>query len=925
MRVAFFEPSEPGLTNYRKGQLFERLTKRLVEASGYRDVSLRQKHNSLEYDVEARLALSATRLVGEAKAVERNIEGQVVSAFVGKLFPLATAERIDGLFVSVSPFTPDARDYLASLDGVLNNFNLSLTTLVGDEIPAFLRDRLGHASEDVLRERVKSSLGLQAFDVWLVVSEHEEFFVATCGPNRVETPTHFALFQTDGADLDIGLDLGGRLQLQLSDLTGLTLAQPAATQTQLAPKAERLPSVDPGAGWFDYRFPAPPDCFIGRQDAVEEVKRALADVTAGDTALRTVQILSRSGVGKSSLLLKLADELPDADVVTIDARSLRVPSEARLVVAALVERANHSLGSTIEPPRTQDGAGPALEEVGNALAAARRAGVIELDQFESTLALPTVFAAVLDLIATTTSRGLPVIWVLARKNDLSTTFDESARVDLDRLNNQSKAIALDDFSAPEGGVLLERLSEELGRPLRPGLAEAISTFSAGFPWLHKRLCAHVLSMRDEGVSQEDLLQQGLRAEDLFEEDMAGLSEADKALLRRIAAYLPSTGAELARDLESEISAQRLREKLNEFLGQKLLRLTGDVFDTYNDVFKTYLVTDQVPFKSRYIFRVSPKAALDLLPDIAEVSPATIASFQKHIGGSSRIALLNKLRELRLLGLISPERGRVALTPEAQAALESDTLGELLRTRLRGNALVLRVLDLLAARETITMDAISEELRAQLPHLDVADATWKLYARQLAAWLDFSGLAYIEGEALRIREFPADDSLRGRDFYGARFVPNTFMPSVRPKLVVELTEALRSGPLSRVEVYGRWGNQHAPGMLRDAETLDLVEIVDDAVRTASQGEILHRRTNNVTELDVAQLALMKPNVKALVVAATEAPLDVAGQRELISGFGSANWTDGTWKWRLGILMAWLTATGQVRVRRGVGLIRVIAGE
>lgn len=917
MRVAFFEPTEPTLTSNRKGHLFEQLARRLVEASGYRDVVLRQKHNSLEYDVEGRHSLNSTKLVGEAKALDRNIDGQTLSAFVGKLLPLAASERIDGLFVSISPFTADAEDYLRSLTEATSTLNLSLTTLVGDQIPTFLRERLGHVSEDAIRERVKQSLDLDAMDVWLVVTERDEFFVASCGPNTIETPTSFVVLRTDGSQLDLGEEIVERLQAQLPDLTGLALAQESAQPT-LPPRAERLAAVDPGAGWFDYRFPAPPECFIGRLSAVEEITRTVADVIRGDTALRTIQILSRSGVGKSSLLLKLGAEMPGTAVVTIDARSLRVPSEVRLVVGALVEKARAAGIADIDPPRTQDEAAAALEAVGEALAG--RAGVIELDQFESTLALPTVFAAVLDLIAATTSRSLPIVWVLARKNDLSTTFDESAGVDVERLNNQSKAIALDDFSPPESSALLDRLGEELGQSLRPALAAAILTFSAGFPWLLKRLCAHVLSMRDEGVSQEELLQQGLRAEDLFEEDMAGLSEADKALLRRLANYLPSTGAELARDLESEISAARLREKLNEFLGKKLLRLTGDVFDTYNDVFKTYLVTDSVPFKSRYIFRVYPKPALDLLPLIAETGPVSSPAFARYVGGSSRIALLNKLRELRLLGLISPERNRVAITPEAQAALEGGTLGELLRARLRGNALVLRVLDLLSARDAVTLDTIADELREQLPHLEVADTTWKLYARTLAVWLDFSGLGYIEGESLRLSDMPPDDSLRGREFYAARFVPNTFMPSVRPRMVVELVEALRGGVLERATVYSQWGSQYAPGILRDARALDLVEEIDGEVRPAAQARILFQRARQVSELDVAQLALTKPNVKALLAATAEGAVDPTAEREIVSTFGAANWSEGTWKWRLGILNAWLTATGEITVRRGAGLTR-----
>jgi hypothetical protein len=918
MRVAFFDTDADELTNYRKGKLFESLTRRLVEASGFTDVALRQLHNSLEYDIEGRLALQGTKLVGEAKAVERNMDGKTLAAFVGKLLPLAMTERVDGLFISVSPLTPDAGDYMSSLAAALERASLTLTTLVGDEIPTFLRDRAGHVSEEVLRRRVEERFGLTATDVWLVVSERDEFFCVLGGPNVVETPTSFALFKTDGEQLHLPGSLD-RLRRQLPDLAQLSLVE-AGQAPQLPLRAERLPSVDQGAGWFDYRFPAPPDCFIGRDTALREIQEALGAIAQGQTALRTVQILSRSGVGKSSLLLKLAAVLPDASVTTVDARSLRAPSDVRLIVSALVESVNDTLGTTLSPPRSRDEADAALERAGAAMADSARLGVIQLDQFESTLALPAVFSAVLDLIAATTARGLPILWVLARKNDLSTTFDASSRVDLERLNNQSQAIALEDFSASEGRILLDRLSVELGRPLRAGLAEAISTFSAGFPWLHKRLCSHVLSMRDEGVSEEELLQQGLRAEDLFEEDMAGLSETDKALLRRIAAHLPATGEELARDLEAEASAERLRDRLNDFLGKKLLRLSGDVFDTYNDVFKTYLVLNQIPFKSRYIFRASPKAALDLLPDIAEVGPTGIAQFQSHIGGSSRIALLNKLRELRLLGLITPDRGRVALTPDAQSALESQTLGDLLRTRLRGNALVLGVLDLLAARDSLTMDEIVVELRAQLPHLDVSEKTWKFYARQLAAWLDFSRLAYVEGEGLTLREFPADDELRGRDFYSARFISDTFMPTVRPPAIVELVDELRDRQMTRTAVYERWGKRVAPGLLRDAEALDLVlEDADGNVRPAMQAQILHERSEVTTQRDVAQLALTKPNVKAIVNAVGRGPVDPPAERELVLGYGSANWTDGTWKWRLGVLNAWLVASGQVRVRRDVGLV------
>jgi hypothetical protein len=88
-----------------------------------------------------------------------------------------------------------------------------------------------------------------------------------------------------------------------------------------------------------------------------------------------------------------------------------------------------------------------------------------------------------------------------------------------------------------------------------------------------------------------------------------------------------------------------------------------------------------------------------------------------------------------------------------------------------------------------------------------------------------------------------------------------------------------------------------------------------VRLGTQGRILLRRTNGVAAIDVAQLALTKPNVKAFVEAVSDGLLSEAAQRQTVSAYGSANWTDATWKWRLGILRAWVVGSGQVVSRRG----------
>ncbi len=51
-----------------QGKLFERLLKDIVNACGYKDIELRAKMSSMEYDVSAKGKLDNVPLVGEAKA-----------------------------------------------------------------------------------------------------------------------------------------------------------------------------------------------------------------------------------------------------------------------------------------------------------------------------------------------------------------------------------------------------------------------------------------------------------------------------------------------------------------------------------------------------------------------------------------------------------------------------------------------------------------------------------------------------------------------------------------------------------------------------------------------------------------------------------------------------------------------------------------
>jgi hypothetical protein len=797
----------------------------------------------------------------------------------------------------------------------MSALHVTLTTLAGTQITNFLTDAGELLAEEILRARIRGDFSLEPHDAWFTVGRHGDMVILSCGPSAASAPSHFAAFSPTGRQISLSDETLRRLKRQMPDLEALEYIKKGSAPVVDEQVRGSLPPVVAGAGWFDYKFPSPPECFVGRDDPLSQLNEIVRKVSRGETATRAIQVLSRSGVGKSSLLLKVADTVDAYALVTVDGRNLQVPPDVRLVIADLIANAKDAHQYAGQIPERQEDIWNALRDIGAFANGEARLVVIQIDQFEALLSRPRVFQVVLDLVLASTTWGLPILWIMARKNDLAATFDEGAEIDLHRLNELSQAIRLDDFSPSEEQVLVDQLGREIGDRVSEELKDVILTFAAGFPWLLKRVGAHIIGMHRQGINQKELARGGLRAEDLFNEDLAGLQEQDKALLRAMAANMPNAASELAKRLEGEVSVERLTLKLNEFLGLKLLRLSGDVYDTYNDVFKAYILTDRVPFQTRFVLRVTPGPALALLSKIADEGPSDVSVFARKVGGNTT-ATYNKLRELKLLGLLDPKPGRVALSTSATAALESDVLGDFLRRALRSNALVVKSLDLVANNGIASISEIAGLLQRELPHLTVSGKTWVSYASILVNWIRYAGLVDVEGDSVRLRDTPSDDLLTRREFNLGSFVPGTFVPSVRPNRVRELVELLASGPVTRAAAQASFGEKWTAATIRDAQSLNLVEVADNEMRLTAQGRAIVAQ-GGVTDRSVAILALNKPNVQALLDSAAQKPLLIEDQKAVLMRFGSANWTAQTWTWRLGILSAWIVSTGQARGgRRGL---------
>jgi len=744
-----------------QGRLFERLVRDIVSGCGYKDIELRAKMASMEYDILAKGKLDNVPLVGEAKAHTKKVDGTTISSFVGKMLPIwGKDSRTLGLFISTSDFTQDAKDYLRSVEEQKTN----LRVITGQQILDILAKELNYLTLTQVKNRSVRDFSTRAGDTLFLVSDRGDFFLQLLIREDETRPRAFCVYHSQGSGIN-DLEFGRQLKSRIRELEELLFWPPELKGKSFLDFDQSRMAPLQGTGWFDYKFPAPPDCFIGR-DEKRNVFAAFLDSARGKRSKVSVfQVLSRSGVGKSSFLLKIRDELGKNDVITViaDARNFRSTLDFLDLIQEFVKYENkRRRAKTVVPDNLESGL-LALQEINSQLQKNNNLGVFFIDQFESLFSKPDLYAAFIDMVMGITHLCTSILFCIARKNDQPTTYDERAKIDLEYLREISETITLEDFSRDEALSLINHVQDEIGQPLVDRVKEMALEFSQGFPWLQKRICAHIIGMIKKGLSQEELVQAGLKPEELFSEELADLDETDKDFIRRLACYLPATISEL-HDVFGD--GESLSKRINTLQTHRLIRLTGRTYDTYNDVLKEYLKTGSIPFGIKYVFRTSPIATLNSREELARAGRAsriipptfflpsayitelfTVLELirQASAGGQSArsvITATNKedaLSDCFAVGLVAPRSGGdLLLTPKGKRFLaNTGEAKEMLKEFLILKPNVARYLEIVGDNPTEHLQVLKKTLADTNPTW--TEGTWEWRSKVFVNWLVYAEL------------------------------------------------------------------------------------------------------------------------------------------------------------------------------------------
>ena len=276
------------------------------------------------------------------------------------------------------------------------------------------------------------------------------------------------------------------------------------------------------------------------------------------------------------------------------------------------------------------------------------------------------------------------------------------------------------------------------------LHRQLATFSRGWPWLLKKVCAHILEQKTRGVTQNELIEANLKLQDLFEEDLAGLDDEERTLLRAIAPLLPTT----LRRISESFEIANIDQSLHRFIDKRILvKITEDVgasyanvkYDTYSDIFREFLITGTVPIDDAYYFFMYPKGCLKFFNKIKERGSFSIEEEIEETG-KQMASIYNLSRDLRQLGLVDV-RNKVFTINEEVKNLSKDEFLPYLQGQLKQNRLVSLTLAEINSYGEIQLDQVSDLLKEMFPSVQATQKTWVHYSRTTARWLHEARLAF----------------------------------------------------------------------------------------------------------------------------------------------------------------------------------------
>jgi hypothetical protein len=762
----FADGDSPSAQANARGHLFESLMVDVLSHSGYKIEKIPHvNYAGMEIDIEGKTLINDVKLYAECKCLDKDIDSPKFLAFFGKYMSMWVDDNhCQGLFIAIPGINSHVKGFYNTKCKENNKFNIRV--LDENDVLRTIID----AKLTVTHEVISNSIDKNVFEIgdWnIMYTDIGLFWIQYLLRKGEGTPSSLAIINSLGNLINDSktIEYLKKLNSELSNFQIVFRSEKKneCSQSSQLNHDEQIVKVRGSSSCFEYQFPASSEFLVGRKKEKDEISAFFSQVINKEITARGLLFEGNSGWGKSSLALTTVDLLTSAGNfgITIDSRTA---SSSQFVLKAIEYSLNSfndfsGIIKKIDSPYVISGFDGGVSEllaIGRELEKHGKLLVIIFDQFENVFFIPDALNRIRDLFFQITDAHTNIILGFSWKTDLVGSINEFPFEIQTYIQNFSKQILLRPFNDQDTTELLTRLEKEFKpkRKLTKDLIFFLSDFSQGFPWRLKKLCSHVKSQMESGLTQEEIATRLLNIEDLFQEDVERLNPLELDTLHRIAKVAPISFQELSSEDFNPGVVRNLVDK-------RLLVKIGPKYDIYMDNFRDYLNTGHLPFQENYLLRMSPGSVIKSIQILSSnTGKMSISEFMK-MANLKQYSYYNVARDVRLLGLAKIENNEIKLNvrlPDDAINLNI-ALKPIIKEKIKCNRLVTQIVDQIDQKGQLSLREVSDLLTQLCPYIVASSNTWDIYSAILLVWIDFADLAIYDKHEKILRPLRADREIK----------------------------------------------------------------------------------------------------------------------------------------------------------------------